>query len=352
MKKLIFWAIVYVAFLNALYFLNKLVLNNQIMADNLPEKSVLKESKSLKQLTIVGNRIVDENGIPYQLVGVVSDEFRFHDVYQNIDDLKQRLSLFKQYGVNLLVLYLDRPEKVKGRLSEIIDLANWADKNGIYVLLYPVVNEENQIIGMSNKTKIDNFNFSPLDTKLDVVLDNLNQALKDNKNILYGTGAEPHDVSEKILFEKQVQLINKIHQVNPKTIVVVNGINYGSNLDNYLASPVIKLPNVLYDVHVYAGKDKDNIDFKKCRIPQRYMDGFPLFLGEFGGVYSNDFGSEKDLECIDDFYQDLAKNKISFAMYTLDSISRLSIIDVDNNLTIKGQKFVEFLEKMRTESRL
>lgn len=228
-------------------------------------------------------------------------------------------------------------------------MANWASKNDIYTLLSPVVNEENKIVGLNSKTTPSNFNFGPLDKNLDIVLGNLSQELKNNPHVMYGTGSEAHHISMEKLVKKQKELINIIHANSPNAIVVVNGLGWGSVLTDYLKSP-INLPNVLYEVHRYPNENKKNINFDECKIAPEEIGKLPLLLSEFGGVYGADFSSVEDLKCIDNFYINIAQNKINFAMYTIDPGTDLSITDENNELTTKGKNFVEALKKIKTTS--
>lgn len=290
------------------------------------------------------NKILNGYGKEIILKGVTSNEFRYKNkVNNNIDDLKNKILFFKNYGINLVVLYLDNPIILNKRKEELVTLAKWADLNNLYILFYPVVNE----IDVSTTRIAKGVLYGPYDNRLDDLMMYLSIELKYQNNVLYGTGAEPHDVNIAKLIKKQNDLIDIIRSNDEDAVIVVNGTEWGSSLDFYLDNPISK-KNILYDKHYYVSNNKKNLKFENCTLFDDYLNKLPILYGEFGGVSQDDFASKEDLICTKMLLNEIKYKKISFSMFTLDHNSELGLYinkdEDDDLLSEKGKVFVEYLK--------
>jgi len=301
--------------------------------------------RHLMEIHIEGLKIFNKYGEEIQLKGIVSNEFRDENkVYENLNILKEKILFFQKKGVNLIVLYLDTPKILNSRKKEIVDLVEWANSNNIYVLLYPVVNEVYTMNGKNAKE----VKYGSNDDRLDDLMFYFSRQLKSYDNVLYGTGAEPHGIEIKKIVQKQYELINIIRKNKNNAIVVINGIDWGSNIKPYLEN-LIKEKNILYDLHYYPSANKENLKFKYCKVPDSLDTKLPLMLGEFGGVHGKDFGSPEDLQCFKLFLDDIKDKKISFSVFTLDQNSALGLYSYkyenEDEISEKGKIFIEYLSQ-------
>jgi hypothetical protein len=306
-----------------------------------PTKAIL-VSKKIKPLSIVGTRIVDSDGKDVVLKGVTTDEFRYNNIYKDMDDLKDRLSIAKSWGINLVVLYLQQPKKNLERVDEIVEISNWATANDMYTLIFPVVHQADEVPKKDIHLKKEEVHYSPLGNNTQNILDILSKKLSNNFGVLYGMGVEPHSVDLDKLYDQQMKLIGVVRKNSPNSVAVINGMVWGYLLEKYVAKPP-PYPNILYDLHRYAANRDENIDMNRCRLPAEYVGKMPFILGEFGGVYSEGFGSNRDLECISNFLATLKDAHIGFAMHTLDYSSALGLVKENKKLSRKGKMYEKFL---------
>lgn len=300
--------------------------------------------KKISRLAISKLKVVDNEGKPVLLAGVTTDEFRFNGAYQNLDKLKKRLLIVRDWGVNMVVLYLQQPTKTFNRVDEIVEMANWATDNGMYTLIFPVVHEADDVPEKDRNLTREQKYFTALGKNTEEILDILSRRLKDNPGVIYGTGAEPINVPPEKLHSRQSGLISVIRKNSPDSVVVVNGMAWGVFLEPYIAKP-IEATNLLYDTHRYAANRTENIKMNNCIVPNNYIGKVPFIIGEFGGVYNFGFGTPEDIECTGRFLESARENNIGFAVHTIDSRSQLGLFKSDGSLTNKGKLVEKFLKE-------
>lgn len=305
-------------------------------------------TNKIKPLSIEGSRIIDSEGKDLVLKGVTTDEFRFHPDHPDVDLLKQHLLEVNSWGINLVVLYLQQPLKVNKRVDEIVELADWATENKIYTLVFPVVHEDDDIPAKDRGLKKSDVTYTAVGKNTEMILDTLSKKLSGNVGVMYGMGAEHHNVPQDNLYKRQLEMIDTVRKNSPESIVVINGMEYGHYLEMYIANPPPQM-NVLYDIHQYVASSAKGIDITKCKMPRAYLGKLPLILGEFGGAYSEDFGSFKDLECISNFIYNAKNIKIGFVVHTIDQTSRMGLFAMDGQVTSKGKLLKNALADMKIE---
>ncbi len=328
--------IIWLSFLPPIY--NYIKIGKTYSSDELVKRNFM-------EIHVEGLKIFNKYGEEVQLKGVVSNEFRDKNkIYDNLDILKEKILFFQKKGVNLIVLYLDTPKILNSRKKEIVDLVEWANSNNIYVLLYPVVNEVYTMNGKNAKE----IKYGSNDDRLDDLMFYFSRQLKSYDNVLYGTGAEPHGIEIKKIVQKQYELINVIRKNKDNAIIVINGIDWGSNLKPYLENPINE-KNILYDVHYYPAKNKENLKFEYCKIQNNLDKKLPLMFGEFGGVHQKDFGSDEDLQCFKLLLDEFNNKKISFSVFTIDQNTGLGLYSYkyknEDEISEKGKIFIEYLEQ-------
>ncbi|MFA5894238.1 MAG: cellulase family glycosylhydrolase [Candidatus Shapirobacteria bacterium] len=321
-----------------------------VATDTEPVKEAATRTDKIKPLSIVGTRVIDTDGNDVMLVGITTDEFRFNPMHKNIETLKQNILEVKSWGVNLVVLYLQQPLKVNKRVDEIVELANWATENKMYTLIFPVVHETDFIPLNDRQKKREDVYYSPLGKNTEKILETLSKKLKNNVGVMYGMGAESHGVSQTDLYKRQLDMLDTVRKNSPDAVGVINGMEYGHYLDIYIANPP-EQKNILYDIHQYVGSTAKDVDSSKCILPTQYFGKVPLIVGEFGGTYTDDFGSYKDLDCVSSYISSFKYAKLGFVVHTIDNLSRMGLFDWNNQITSKGKLLKSALVDIKTSLR-
>lgn len=306
----------------------------------------------VKPLRVVGTQLIDSDKVVTRLIGVTTDEFRFYPQKSSIDTLKKNLLEVRSWGVNMVVLYLQQPVKVDKKIDDIVALANWATENGLYTLIFPVVHGDDAIPPENQKLPKEMSVYTPLGKNTEEILHKLSLELKNNVGVLYGMGAEHHNIPQNILYKRQLEMVDTVRRNSPNSVVVINGMEYGHYLELYTLEPP-KQMNILYDIHQYVAADGESVDLSKCKVPDQYIGRLPLILGEFGGAYKEGFGSIRDLECIYRFISNADSLGIGYVVHTIDGTSRMGLFDWRNQITSKGKLLKRALEaKLIQQTRL
>jgi hypothetical protein len=305
-------AIFYFYFFKA--FEDKKVIKKNVKKELLPSlfvnKNKIKEEKTKKEVV---------------LKGVTTQFFGYHSYDEKT--FWKRYEIVKKWGINLIGVFITSIN-YKEKLVLIDKLVDKTEEDKIYLYLTPTVDGKinNPTVYVDEFPKMIGF---------------LAERYKDKKHILYGIWAEPHDISWQE-YLKLIQSINiEIKKYNPKTITIINGINWGSNFDNL--KDLISIKNIILSYHFYPANDKKSLlkilnNFENKSFPWQKNNMFPILIGEFGGVWEKDFGSEEDIIFIKKVLENINKNKFSYTAYTLDPYEgELSLMDENFNLTKKGE---------------
>jgi hypothetical protein len=293
------------------------------------DKKVIKKNlkkESFYSLFVDKNKIKEEKTKKEVVLKGVTTQFFGYNSYDEKTFWK-RYEVVKKWGINLIGAFIT-PINYKEKLVLIDKLVDKTEEDKIYLYLTPTVDGK-----INNPTAYVN--------EFPKMIGFLAERYKDKKHILYGIWAEPHDISWQE-YLKLIQSINiEIKKYNPKTITIINGIDWGSNFDNL--KDLISIKNIVLSYHFYPANDKKNLlkilnNFENNSFPWQKNNMFPILIGEFGGVWEKDFGSEEDIIFIKKVLENINKNKFSYTAYTLDPYEgELSLMDENFNLTKKGE---------------
>jgi endoglucanase len=98
----------------------------------------------------------------------------------------------------------------------------------------------------------------------------------DNDGVIYGSFNEPAFISWRDWRPVAEELVDAIHDVDPRALVTVSGINFASDLSGVDADPVER-PNVVYEIHPYPWVG----DGWKT-VVDGLLQSYPVFIGEWG----------------------------------------------------------------------
>lgn len=296
-----------------------------------------------------GNQIIKgDTDQPIVFRGAVSDYFRY-SVYgpeghwnddptgEGINGELKRVKSLQQVGINIMGLYLSDAEQIKLHLAELDVYINYLQDNHIYVYLAPVGHD------FSESSDQD-----PINKDLSELLDTLASRYKNYSNVLYMLAAEPDGLDPVLWNTRQRKLAEIVRQYNPNAVLIITSPYY--DLSAYNSSP-FPLDNIIYlgggyiskDDNEFNHKQPDDIENRKDYITNRLdTNKYPVMIGEFGGNWSRDFSSVIDLTMINEILREIQKKNLSYTAYRISPNSnndQLSLFDVNNNLTQRGQLF-------------
>ena len=299
-----------------------------------------------------GNDIIQKNNKePITLKGVTSDYFRYDfnydypEKYGGLEKELERLHLLKKSGVdiNLIILYLSRPDLLKENIAELDRYIKYAGDNGLYVMLAPAgvgfleTNPRKLVMDENywNKIKTDD-------------LYNLTSFLASRygrePHILFQLVAEPNmDPPEWKVIQEKLAGIVRHYSNNP----IVLSTSYYSRYDPL---PALPLENIIYSTGGYVRKN--DISGRERTVSEilgesSLVSQYPVIVAEFGGNYGGDFSTKSDLDMYEEILGEVNKNEMSYSMYRLSSAFEhdgLALFDVDNKLTSKGKIFVKMFK--------
>jgi len=74
---------------------------------------------------------------------------------------------------------------------------------------------------------------------------------KNEPIILYDLIPEPHDTAYEKVRTAYLELIPKIRQIHPKSLILVTGLGWGREINSYLKNP-LPFENIVYRSNPYA----------------------------------------------------------------------------------------------------
>lgn len=290
-----------------------------------PEASPPPKNSGLPKLYVEGAHIKrSDTGEKVVLKGVSTMGFAY---YRADNELMDILTVADQWGINLIELYID-PKVVERNMARFDYLIDWADKHDIYVYINPVDKDNNFI---------DQIDLFPK------YLGQLAKRYKSRNHVFFGFGAEPNSSWDD--WKKYSDLAAaEIIKNNPEVLIVQTGVYFGREV-NY--ADVLPYKNVVYDYHEYPARNSGDLkkilekeDSKFTWEP--YQKKYPIIVGEFGGTWEQDFGSDNDLTFIQKTIDHVNKNGMSYVAYTADSEEGLGLIDWQ---TLKPTRKGEVIKK-------
>ena len=224
---------------------------------------------------------------PVWLKGVNVEEFRqrnphtFSDLY-NVQGLA--IVMGQAWGVNLLRVAVD-PESVEAATSEYETHIDYAQAEGMYVILTPFASAVNP--------SRDDERLPVPDALVASAMGYLAARFKDRSNVLFGIWNEPHpdsipsmnyDMQWQTWMDAGIKVASAIRLSHPRSILVVPGGNKWARDMTYYQEHPFPFDNVIYDVHDYWAYP----GYHYTRSMWAWaIARYPLLIGEFGGDPTN-----------------------------------------------------------------
>jgi len=273
------------------------------------------------------------------LKGVTTNLFRWEHYPRknNINTFYDRMSIVKQWNINIIGFILNQDVTLEN-LAILDEIVKWSKNNGWYIYLIPVA--EDPQTNTSVKKQLRSFG---------KLMGILAERYKNETHIILGLCAEPKALSWSEWLEAAIGIAKIIRVINPNVPLLMSGIEYGRDFAGLIEKP-FPFDNVLYYVSDYAWPDqeeaKNHLNYISEPKAWEWMIGkYPLFIGEFGGMWKEDFGTNVDLAYIKSILNIIRKHSLSFTIYTIDKQGELSVFESNgNSLTRKGLVVKQFLD--------
>lgn len=244
----------------------------------------------LPWLHVQGNRIVDENGTPVILRGVViEDQYHAHWVGEQwgypIEE-PDVVELAQSWHVNVIRvpilpdLWQSYPSDVEGLLDHIVE---WGNKYGIYILLdwHAIGNPITGQVYPSEDSGMPPFHGNPFNTNMSLATNFWHSVAERYKNdswVIYDIFNEPSYITWKDWRPVAEQLVDVVRSHNPRALILVSGVLWAYDLRDIKQNPVQR-QDIVYEVHVYplaigSGPWDEYFGY--------LADYYPVFAGEWG----------------------------------------------------------------------
>lgn len=287
----------------------------------LPELPALKAQDNTIIRTDTGARVI--------LKGVTSDFFRNPLPARTDEQFYEDLQLAKRLGSNC-VGFIVAIDTTDNNLKFLDNAITYLTDQRMYTILMPEINHKDG-------------SYPNIGKPLGQLLEKLANRYGSNQAVMFGLGAEPFGPTSTAWGKRQSELATIVRAIAPQSLVFLTGTNYGKDFE-YLNDPNFHIDNaVVYitDYPLASPHKNDPVPQEKVMNYASITHMYPLFVGEFGGVYNNGFGSDTDLFYIRDQIIQANSLHLGYTMYRLepmtDYLTGLAIQSVNNSVTKRGE---------------
>ena len=310
-------------------------------------KSVQKPLPSIKKAKTISPSVLDRPPLLYvkgnkirrkdtdeivQLKGVTS--MILTNGLTSKNKFMKRLDRVKEWNINLLGIYIN-PYQTQGKDALLDEIVAWSRQNSIYLYVMPAINVKDT--SHDGLTQVARF---------PQMLEHVAKRYKAEQHIMYGLWAEPRDIPW-VVWEKVARSTSAyVRAHNPNAIILMTCVQYGRIFDE--KNP-LSIDNVICDFHDYPWMNAQEAQDSSGHLVygvlwEKVMYDCPVLVGEFGGVYREDFGSKEDTDYIAKIIGLVNKDKLHYSAYTIDDEGELGIYDWNlNKPTQKGRIILEDL---------
>ena len=253
-------------------------------------------------LQTVGNRIVNQHGIPPQLRGMsFSWSIWGGQKYYNDDVVDW---LVDDFNVSLIRLsmaiepdggYLQQPEEQAALIRQVADRGI---KRGIYV-----------IIDWHDHNADKNME------QAKAFFAKMARLYAGTPNIIYEIWNEPERQSWSTIKAYSLAVIAEIRKHDPENLIVVGSPHWDQDVDVTADDPIVGYDNIAYSFHYYAS-DPNHQDNLRQKAETAMAKGLPLFITEWGVGESNGdgvFDTQKTTQWMDW----MEKHQLSWANWNI-----------------------------------
>lgn len=227
----------------------------------------------LEWLHVEGNKIINESGEQVILHGVNRSGLEYDNPGGNDMSETEIDHICTEWRANIIRVpfnqeWIMTDDYYNTKLDNVI---SWIKKNGAYIILD--LQWQNTLVGIPNIP----------DTNAITMWRILAERYKDEPAVLYDIHNETHDIDFASWKSRAIEIIEAIQVVHPKALILVSGMQWASNLQDWANEP-LDYENIVYSLHLYpwfGGSSGWPVRFGN------YTDDIPIFCGEFGGDETN-----------------------------------------------------------------
>ncbi|AOW19691.1 glycoside hydrolase family 5 protein [Urechidicola croceus] len=266
--------------------------------ENEEEQTYTSVVEEYGQLSVVGNKIVDQHGNPIQLRGMSLFWSQWIGKYYNQETIKWLKDDWQCTVVRAAMAidhegYLTNPEAEKAKVMAVVDAAI---EEGIYVIIDWHDHEaENHL------------------TESKAFFSEMAELYGDYPNVIYEPYNEPLDVPWfSVLKPYHEAVITEIRNHDPDNLVICGTRNWSQNVNEVIGLKIDD-PNVAYTLHYYAATHKQELrDIATLAL----NNDIPLFVTEFGTTQAS--GDEEiDAAESEMWWNFLDQHKISWCNWSI-----------------------------------
>lgn len=253
-------------------------------------------------LSIKGNQLVNQNGVPPQLRGIsFSWSIWQGQKYYNTEVLDWLVKDFKVSLVRLAMAvqpaggYLEKPEEQQQRITTIADKAI---KDSIYVLIDWHDHHSNEHVEQAKKF------FAAMAQRYNGI-----------PNVIYEIWNEPEKISWDTVKNYALQIIPVIRQYDANNVIVVGSPHWDQDVDVAAKSPITGFNNIAYSFHFYA-TEPSHQEKLRARADAAIQMGLPLMVTEWGVGEANGNG-EFNRDKTKTWMQWMIDHKLSWANWNI-----------------------------------
>lgn len=281
---------------------------NENQKESISRDTIPSAVKRFGQLSVKGNKIVDQNMNPVVLRGMSffwsqwgGKYFTPEAVYWLKNDWKctiVRAPLAVGYNG-----YLNHPEQEKAKVKIIVEAAI---KEGLYV----IIDWHDHEAEMHLKEAKDFFG-------------EMAKIYGEYPNIIYETYNEPLDVSwNEVIKPYHQAIIDTIRAHDPDNLIVCGTGNWSTRVNEPAANP-IEGENIAYSLHFYAGTHKK---FLRDHADKALANGIALMVTEYGTADAPDLIAV-DVDETQAWWKWLEENQISYINWSVfDKLEASSVL--------------------------
>ncbi len=235
------------------------------------------------KLSVVGPDLVNQYGDKIQLYGLSTHGIQWFGRFINFNTISE---IQEEFGNNIIrfAFYTDEDgycigssERKKQMLKDLERGIEIATALGLYVIV------DWHMVGANNVKDKNPLTYLEESKEF---FSYISEKYQDHDNILYEIMNEPNGSTTWDDCKKYANEVIPCIRKNTNAIILVGNPRWTADLTSVMASPLVGYTNIMYTYHFYAADHS-----RTTQVETAYDAGFPVFISEFGFMYSDGDGA-------------------------------------------------------------